>query len=197
MIDVLQTGHYNVSMDENDVQNLICMENASPKPRVIRSTGALYVVLLLLAIGSIAAANALEERLQIPREYPQIALYALLLFAGWYVYRFRLTTFRYTLTDRVFAIDRLTGQAERAEERVLLGEILQVEGFASAQNSKSRLGALRNRSILPRKKSTAIRYRDGGEELTLLISPSEALLEQLNEQWQNARNAKEKQQNET
>lgn len=171
-------------MDENDVQNLICMENASPKARVIRSKGALYVMLLLLAIGSIAAANALEERLQIPREYPQIALYALLLGAGWYIYRFRLTTFRYTLTDRVFAIDRLTGQAERAEERILLGEILQVEGFANAQGSKTRLGAARNRSVLPRKKSSMILYRDGGEEYALLISPSEALFEQLNEQWQ-------------
>ena len=170
-------------MDENDVQNLICMENASPKPRVIRSKGALYVVLLLLAVGSIAAANALEERLKIPREYSQIALYALLLGAGWYIYRFRLTTFRYTLTDRVFAIDRLTGQTERAEERILLSDILLVEGFAYAQGSKTRLGAARKRSVLPRKKSTVILCRDGGEENALLISPSEALLEQLNEQW--------------
>ena len=178
-------------MDENDVQNLICMENASPKPRVIRSKGALYVVLLLLAVGSIAAANALEERLQIPREYPQIALYALLLGAGWYIYRFRLTAFRYTLTDRAFTIDRLNGQSGRAEERILLSEILQVEGFASNQGSKTWIGAIRNRSVLPRRKSTLIRYRDGGEELALLISPSEALLEQLNEQWQIAVQTKE------
>lgn len=170
-------------MDENDVQNLICMENASPKARVIRSKGALYVVLLLLAIGSIAAANALEERLQIPREYPQIALYALLLALGWYIYRFRLTTFRYTLTDRVFAIDRLTGQSERAEERFLLSDIFYIEAYAQAHSNGSRLKAIRNRSILPRRMSTVIRYRDDATERVLLISPSESLLEQLNEQW--------------
>lgn len=171
-------------MDENDVQNLICMENASPKPRVIRSKGALYVVLLLLAIGSIVAANALEERLQIPREYPQIALYALLLGVGWYIYRFRLTTFRYTLTDRFFAIDRLTGQSERAEERVLLSDIFYIEAYAQAHSNGSRLETIRNRSILPRRMSTVIRYWDDATEHALLISPSELLLEQLNEQWQ-------------
>ena len=64
--------------------------------------------------GPIAAANALEDHLQIPREYSQIALYALLIAAGWYIYRFRLTTFRYTLTDSLFSIDRLTGRSERA-----------------------------------------------------------------------------------
>lgn len=184
MIDLLGAGHYNVSMDENDVQNLICMENASPKPRVIRSKGALYVVLLLLAIGSIAAANALEERLQIPREYPQIALYALLLTLGWYIYRFRLTTFRYTLTDRVFAIDRLTGQSERAEERFLLSDITYIEAYIQAHSNGSRLETIRNRSILPRRMSTVIRYRDDATKHVLLISPSESLLEQLNKQWQ-------------
>ena len=69
-------------MDENDMHILICMENAAPKPRIIRSAGALYVILLLLVVGVIAAANALNERLSIPRGYVQIALYAVLLFAG-------------------------------------------------------------------------------------------------------------------
>ncbi|MPM94144.1 hypothetical protein SDC9_141287 [bioreactor metagenome] len=186
LIDVLKTGHYNISMGENDVQNLICMENAAPKPRLIRSAGALYVVLLLLAIGSIAAANALEEHLRIPREYSQIALYALLLGAGLYIYRFRLTSFRYTLTDRYFSIDRLTGRSEKAEERLLLSDITYIGVFTPDEGFGIRWGAIRNRSILPVKKSTAIRYRENGEERNLLISPGEEMLEKLTAQWENA-----------
>lgn len=173
-------------MDETDVQNLICMENAAPQPRFIRSAGALYVVLLLLAIGSIAVANALEERLQIPRAYSQIALYVLLLGAGWYSYRFRLTALRYTLTDRVFSIDRLTGRSERAEERLLLSDISNIGRFMPDEGFGIRRGAAKNRSILPRKDSMVIRYRTGGEEQVLLISPSEELLEKLMAQWRNA-----------
>ena len=173
-------------MDEITVQTLICMENVSPKRRVIRSAGALYVVLLLLAVGSIAAANALEEHLQIPREYSQIALYALLIAAGWYIYRFRLTTFRYTLTDSFFSIDRLTGRSERAEERLSLSDITDIGIALPEHRTGIRRRAIRNRSILPEKKSTAIRYRENGEERILLISPSEDMLEKLLAQWEKA-----------
>jgi hypothetical protein len=183
LIDVLKSGHYNISMDETNVQTLICMENAAPKTRVIRSAGALYVVLLLLAIGSIATANALEEHLQIPREYSQIALYVLLIGAGWYIYRYRLTSFRYTLTDRFFSIDRLTGQSERAEERLLLSEITYIGIFTQAQRSGMPVGTVKNRSILPGRQSTAIRYQSSGEERVLLISPSAEMLEKLSTQW--------------
>lgn len=173
-------------MGENDVQNLICMENAAPKPRLIRSAGALYVVLLLLAIGSIAAANALEEHLRIPREYSQIAFYALLLGLGLYIYRFRLTAFRYTLTDLYFSIDRLTGRSEKSEERLPLSDITYIGVFTPDEGFGIRRGAIRNRSILPVKKSTAIRYRENGEERILLISPGEEMLEKLTAQWENA-----------
>lgn len=173
-------------MEETNVQTLICMENSAPKPRVIRSAGALYVVLLLLAIGSIAAANALEERLQIPREYSQIAFYALLLGAGWYIYRFQLTAFRYTLTDRFFSIDRLTGRNEREEERLPLSDIIDIGMIIPERRFRVRLGAIRNRSFLPKKRSTAIRYRDNGEERILLVSTSVEMLEKLTAQWKNA-----------
>lgn len=173
-------------MGENDVQNLICMENAAPKPRVIRSAGALYVALLLLAIGSIAAANALEEHLRIPRKYSQIAFYALLLGLGLYIYRFRLTAFRYTLTDRFFSIDRLAGRNEREEERLPLSDIIDIGMIIPESRFRVRLGAIRNRSFLPKMKSTAIRYRDNGEERILLVSPGDEMLEKLTAQWKNA-----------
>ncbi|MEN6339093.1 MAG: hypothetical protein ABFD03_03090 [Clostridiaceae bacterium] len=168
-------------MDENDVHILICMENAAPKPRVIRSAGALYVILLLLVVGVIAAANALNERLNIPRGYVQIALYAALLLAGWYVYRFRLTAFRYTLTDRVFAIDRIVGQREWAEE---CAELINIMDITAASNLSGRSSARKNCSILPARKSSAIFIQDGTERRVLIVSPSEEFLEKLTMQWQ-------------
>jgi hypothetical protein len=171
-------------MEENNVHSLIGLETVEPKRGFIRSSGALYVALLLLVLGVIAAGNALSTLWEVPRVYVQITLYALLLLLGWYVYRYYLTAFRYTLTDRVFAVERVVGKKARADECVHLSDIARIRAYDGAQDDT---GRRRNLSARRKKDSIAVYVRGEKGGRVLIVSPSEEFIEKLTTQWKIAR----------
>ena len=123
LIDVLDIRHYNEPMEENDVINLIAMETAEPKRKLNRSAGAIYAVLIALILGVIMLANFLYMKWQIPRFAVQPALYAAIAICGVIVYRRNYISFRYTLTDRMLAIEKIAGNREQTMIAVSLEDI--------------------------------------------------------------------------
>jgi len=184
LIDVFAAGHYNVRMEETQVHSFIGMEVVEPKRGPIRSAGTLYAVLLLLVVGVIVAGNALSANWSVPRVFVQITLYALLLAIGWYVYRYFLTAFRYTLTDRVFAVERVVGKKERADVGMHLADIVKI---VPAEQLDGTEGKRKNLSARPKKDSVAVVIRARPGNRVFIVSPSEEFLEKLTAQWKIAR----------
>ena len=101
---------------EDVVYDVIATEVASPQKKHIRSEGALYAFLVFGAVIVIALGNRLQAALDLPPVLVQGTLYALLIGLGCWVMRYRLTSYRYTLTDKAFFVTRLTGRSERLME---------------------------------------------------------------------------------
>ena len=166
------------------VETLLHMERAEPKRRVFASGGALYAVLLAAVILAIVVGNDISGRFLVPRAYVQPALYAVLALAGYCFYRFRLLSYRYTLTDRTPGVDRILGGREQKTVRVALSDISQIRPFSDrALAPPVRPAALyRGR----RRDALYILYRKDGARGALLLSPSDTLKGKLFEQWKNA-----------
>ena len=158
------------------MQTLLAMETAEPKWRLIRSSGALYTVLILLVFGAIAAANALNMHFDVPRAAVQIPLYALILLYGWYARRTDLTRYRYTLTDRVLAVERIVGGKERSSAAVDISDIIEVTSGERA--AKTGVPAVRW-SVRRARESAALRIRGETGERLWLISPEAEFLDKL------------------
>lgn len=188
LIDVLFRAHYNGHMEENDVLTLIAMETAEPKRKLIRSAGAVYVVLIALIIGTISLANLLYARWQIPRYVVQPPIYVLIAICGVYAYQKHYLSYRYTLTDRMFAIERIAGSGERTMVAISLYEITNIAPYERGNAQEG----IRNASVLPRWRSVLILLEENGRESAYRISPSEEFLEQLNAQWRLHRPQKER-----
>ncbi len=170
-------------MENERIENLVCMEKSEPKRRFVRSDGALYVLLLMAVIGIIVAGNALSDRWQLPRLFVQLSLYAILLAIGWLVYRYCLVSFRYTLTQRMFRVERIVGRKERAEENVHLSDIAWIR---LAADPACDIRRARRVYTGKRKNTLAVGIR-AAKQYTLLISPSDELKEKLIRQWKIAR----------
>lgn len=180
LIDVLRIELYNIPMEESTVQTLVAFEIAQPARKRIRSAGALYLVLILLILAVISLANALQTRLTIPRVAVQLPLYALIAVACFFVYRKNLVSYRYTLTDRVFAIDRLTEGKEQTLAAIRLEEIeLMLFGNQTAFEKLPVLDA----SVRARRTSARIVARLDGRRVALFFSPSEDFFQKLYAQW--------------
>lgn len=179
MIDVFSDGHYNERMDADDVQTLLAMETAEPKRRLIRSSGALYTVLILLVFGAIAAANALNTRFDVPRAAVEIPLNVLILLYGWHARRTDLTSCRYTLTNRVFAVERIVGGRERLSAAVDISDIIEVT--TAEQAAKTGIPAA-NWSLRPAREASALRIRGEKGDRIWLVSASADFLEKLAKQ---------------
>lgn len=167
-------------MEESDVLTLIAMETAEPKRKLNRSAGAVYVVLIALIVGTIALANLLYTRWQIPRYAVQPPIYALTAIFGIYAYRRHYLSYRYTLTDRMFAIERIAGGGERTIAAATLDEIADIVPYRHDIRRKGMISA----SVLPRRKSTMVIIKEeNGRERAYCISPGEAFLMKLTAQW--------------
>lgn len=99
-------------MDQNCI-NLIHTEVSTPKRHFIRSDGALYAIVLICVFGIIFLGNRVGNSLGISQGMLQLILYAILLVLAYLLYRFRLTAFRYTITDENLYIDKVTGSKEK------------------------------------------------------------------------------------
>ena len=165
------------------VYDVIATEVATPEKRYIRSEGALYALLVVGALIVISLGNRLQALLNLPPVLVQGALYALLVAFGYWMLRFRLTSHRYTLTDRAFFVTRLMGKSEK-----LVAEIpLEAIEYAGPYDG-TRLRAL-NCRMGPNVRTgrtedtTMLIYRADGALHCLCLSAGEELKGKLTEPW--------------
>lgn len=168
-------------MEENTVQTLVAMEISEPARKLKRSQGALYLALTALILAVISIANVLYARWQIPRYFVQPPLYALIAAACAYVYRRHYISFRYTLTDQTFAVERVAGNSDRALAAMLLADIESIDAPHRALPGRTRV--LRA-SVRKARESKVVFSRMGEDETAILISPSEEFFLKLKTQWQ-------------
>ncbi|MDD4311691.1 MAG: hypothetical protein PHW41_04345 [Eubacteriales bacterium] len=149
-----------------------------------RSAGAVYAALIILIIGCISAGNLLYERFSIPRHITQPILYAMIAFAGYYIYRRHYLRYRYTLTRDMLAIEQIGGKEERILAVINLRHIQQIQ---RNKNERSRNAKIVRASLQPNRDATRILAVIDGNETQFEISASEEFLAKLNEQWNIAR----------
>lgn len=168
-------------MEENTVQTLVAFEIAQPQKRLNRSAGAVYFLLTALVLAVISAANFAATHWQIPREWVQLPLYAILIAASILVYRRHYVCYRYTLTDQTFAVDRIAGNRERTIAAIDLSEI---DGTPADHEGGRTATRTVYASVLPKRKSARLTARLDGRETILYISPSEDFFTTLQAQLQ-------------
>ena len=184
LIDVLNCGHYNIDMDENDIITLVAIETVAPKRRITRSAGAIYIILILLIFGCISAGNLFYERFLIPRYVTQPILYAMIASFGYLVYRRNYLRYRYTLTTKTLAIEQIGGNEEKTLAAIDLVYLLDIQ-----QNPQKRKNNVKTvfAYLPPVERITWVLANEDGEETRYAISASEEFLVKLNEQWQQAK----------
>ena len=175
---------YNILM-EDVVYDVIATELAAPKKKYIHSEGALYALLVLGALIVISLGNRLLSVLDLPPVLIQGTLYALLLALGYWVLRFRLTSHRYTLTDRAFFVTRLTGKSEKLMAEVPLRAIEYAGPYDEAKLKE--LGCRMGPNVRAGKieETTMLIYREDGSLQCLCLSAGEELKGKLTEPWKN------------
>lgn len=170
---------------EHRVENLVCMEQAVPKRRILRSDGWLYTVLLLFVIGVIVTTNWLCGAFNWPRGAVQLGLYALLLACGYCVYRYCLVAFRYLLTDRMLIVSRLVGSKEKPEAQAHLSDIERIRPYTEAEpETRGKTAAVYTGK---RAETLCITFLENGARRTLLLSCSADFREKLIAQWKTSR----------
>ena len=181
LIDVLKLTNYNIHMDENAVVNLLAIETAVPKRRIIRSAGAVYLALIVLMIACISIGNLLEANWQIPRLLTQPILYAMIAISGAFLYRRHFICFRYTLTDEQFAIEQTGGNREKTIAVIMISEIHTIV----KQTEQRRVRCKKvDASLPPLKNATWIHMTTDGTETAYRISASDSFLNMMAQQMQ-------------
>ena len=170
---------------EDTIYDVIATEVAAPERKHIRSEGALYTVLVLGAIAVIGLGNRLMAALDLPPVLIQGALYALLLGLGCWVMRYRLTSHRYTLTDKAFFVTRLVGKSEKLMAEVPLGDIEYVGPYDGTKLKE--LGCRMGPSVRAGRieSTTMLIYRTEEGLQCLCLSAGEELKGKLTEPWKN------------
>ena len=171
-------------MDENAIITLIAIETVAPKRRFTRSTGAIYIILIALIIGSMSAGNLLYERFSIPRYVTQPILYTVIAVVGYLVYRRNYLRYRYTLTTNTLAIEQIGGSEEKTLAAIDLSCIHQIQHDTRKERTKTKTVYA---YLPPRKSITWVLANVDGKETRYAISASSEFLDQLNEQWRLAK----------
>jgi len=180
LIDVLKYATYNIHMEENAVVNLLAIETATPKWRIARSAGAVYIMLIALIIGCISIGNLLYASWQIPRHITQPILYALIAVSCVLLYRRHYICYRYTLTDNVLALEETGGRIEKTLAVISLQDIHAIN--MNAKEIKIN-GNLIRASLAPKETQTIIEAVHIGGKTTYTISASEEFVNKLTAQW--------------
>ncbi len=170
---------------EGMVYDVIATQVASPEKKHIRSEGALYALLVLGALLVIGLGNRLRAVLDLPPVLVQGTLYAGLFLLGYWVLRFRLTSHRYTLTDKAFFVTRLTGKSEKLIAEIPL-EAIEYAGPYDGAKLKA-LGCRMGPNVRVGKieGTTMLIYRQEGALQCLCLSAGEVMKGKLTEPWKN------------
>lgn len=156
--------------------HIVHTERTEPKRRLIRSDGALYVLLLLGTFGAIVLSHVLADRLHIHKLYVQIGLYAVLLGTGYWIYRARLVDYLYELYDTELKIIQAVGNRTKPILTVPLAAVTEVGTYRktdAAPEQRTFHGA--------REKTTAVWFTRDGKPRVLCLNASDALKTKLAE----------------
>lgn len=156
--------------------HIIHTERTEPKRRFVRTDGALYVLLLLGTLGAIALSFFLSNRLGVNKLYLQIGLYAVLLGAGYWIYRTRLVDYLYELYDTDLRVTQIVGSKQKLLLTVPLDCITEVGPYRKTDAKPAERtfhGA--------REKTAAVWFTENGERRVLCLNASDALLRKLTE----------------
>lgn len=167
------------------VYDVITTEVAAPAKKHIRSEGALYALLVLGALLVIGLGNRVQALLSLPPVLVQGTMYGLLIGLGYWVLLFRLTSHRYTLTDRAFFVTRLTGRSEKLVAEIPLESIefagpydgAKLKELGCRMGPNVRTGRLED--------TTMLLYREEGVLRCLCLSAGETMKGKLTEPWKN------------
>ena len=167
------------------VYDVIATEVASPEKKYIRSEGGLYAILVVGALLVIALGNRLQAWLGLPPVLVQGALYGLLFALGYWVLRYRLTSHRYTLTDKAFFVTRLMGKNEKLMAEIPLAAIefagpydgAKLKALGCRMGANVRAGRIED--------ATMLIYRENGVPMALCLTAGEKLKGKLTEPWKN------------
>lgn len=164
---------------EQQVHDVLAAQTVMPKQRYIRSEGALYALLLCGAVLVMGLGNRLRAALDLPPVLVQGILYGLLLGLGYWVITYRLTGYRYTLTNRALFVTRLTGRSEKLIAEIPIEAIEYAGPCDPGRLPKKPLRALADRKEPP----TMVLYREGETLCALLINARGELKNRLTEPW--------------
>ena len=165
-------------------EKAVYSEISEPERKLIRSDGALYIILLLLVFAVIFAGNYLQNLLGIPRLFIQVGLYILLCIFAVVLYRKRLRFFRYTLTDRMLSTSRLVGKKERPEAQAHLSDITCICAYKELTEIPKHFSKCFHGK---KEDSLAVLYKTSGGVQGMLLSPSAKMRDALLAAWKAAR----------
>ncbi len=156
--------------------HIVHTERTEPKRGIVRTDGALYVLLLLGTFAAIFLSRLLANRFGVDKLYVQIGLYAVLLGTGYWIYRTRLVDYLYELYDTELRITQIVGKKQKQLLAVPIETVTEVGAFRKTDAKKDpRMfhGA--------REKTTAVWYRKDGELRVVCMNASDALQRKLSE----------------
>ena len=156
--------------------HIVHTERTEPKRGIVRTDGALYVLLLLGTFAAIFLSRLLADRLEVNKLYVQIGLYAVLLGTGYWIYRTRLVDYLYELYDTDLRITQIVGKKQKRLLTVPLETVTEVGAFrkTDAKNDQRTFHGARE-------KTTAVWYRKDSELRVVCMNASDALTRKLSE----------------
>ncbi len=184
IVDAGSDLRYNNLMGDM-VYDVIATEVAAPNKGYIRSEGGLYALLVLGALAVIGLGNRLVIVLDLPPALIQGVLYVLLFLLGYWVLRSRLTSYRYTLTDKAFFATRLMGRSEKLMAEIPLEEIEYAGPYDQSKMKELGCSMGPNVRIGKIEDTTMLIYRQDGALRCLCLSAGEKLKGKLTEPWKN------------
>lgn len=156
--------------------HIVHTERTEPKRGLIRTDGALYVVLLLGTIAAILLSYALANRFGINKLYVQIGLLAILLGTGYWIYRVRLVDYLYELYDTELRVIEIVGKKQKRLLTVPIGRVTEVGPYR-----KTGAKAERRTFHGARERTTAVWFTENGEQRVACLNASDALSRKLSE----------------
>lgn len=151
-------------------------EVSEPKRYIVRSDAAFYALLLLGAFGCIALSRFLAAQFGTLRIWFQAGLYALLILAGYWIYKTRMTSYRYTLDEEGLRIYRIVGRRETLLESVPYRSIVVIGPWA--EQTGNSIGRTYNGK---RENTLCVAFRTVDEMHTACLSASDRFRELLEE----------------
>lgn len=109
---------------ETKISRYLHTEIIKPEHRLIRSSSALYLLLILCVFGGMALSSWLSAAIGVARLAVQIILYLAIIGSGYLVYRRFLVGYQYTVTTEELIVDQLIGGRQKKLLSVPLRNII-------------------------------------------------------------------------